>query len=233
MIFTTNFLHPDFELFTQSELDQAKEELDIAANTAEPEEYRFVFGVFVAILKWASVILVTVKGNGRVSAEAMEVGREMMGKVRGALAEAQQRLGGVENYADFESRYQRYVHWPLVFGSIIHSAMEALIPEPKKKKGKKLDDSQVMHLKLTGLTKEFSEGLKALQQAALSAVQSLLGRNILEAPLREAFTLVESLANVPEFLSELQAKCLKEQSQPLTHLSDWLQAFPLPRLLDS
>jgi hypothetical protein len=157
----------------------------------------------------------------------------MMGKVRGALAEAQQRLGGVENYADFESRYQRYVHWPLVFGSIIHSAMEALIPEPKKKKGKKLDDSQVMHLKLTGLTKEFSEGLKALQQAALSAVQSLLGRNILEAPLREAFTLVESLANVPEFLSELQAKCLKEQSQPLTHLSDWLQAFPLPRLLDS
>ena len=233
LVFTTNFLHPDFELFTQAELDQARTEIDIASTSAEPEEYRFVFGVFVAILKWASSVLVTVKGSARVAAEALEAGREMVAKAREVFVEAQQRLGQAESYADFETRYQQFVHWPLVFGSIIHSAMEALIPEPRKKKGKKLDESQVLHLKLTTLTKEFREGLKALQQAALSALQALQGRDTLQIPLREAFTLMESLANVPEFLSELQAKCSKEQSQPLAHLSDWLQAFPLPRLLDS
>ena len=233
LIFTTNFLHLDLELFNHEELDLVKTELELAATTSHPDDYHFIFSVFICMLKWASSILVTAKGDARMSAEAADLTREMTQKVKEAFEEAGQRLGNVGSSGEFWEKYHGCAHWVLVFGSIILAAMEAVIPEPRKKKGKKMDESQVMHLKLTTLTKEFGAALKGLQQAALSAVQSIQGREGLEQPLTEAFTLVGELADVPEFLSEVQAKCSREQSQPLSQLHDWLQAFPLPRVPDS
>ena len=228
LLFAGNFLHPDHELDSQQELDMAKDALDAAAR--EQGGARRMFEMCVSALKFASGILIVLKGDPSITSDALEASKSSFSTLKSLFDTAKSDLtSSLPSFPSFFSTYSELVHWPLVVTSLILAAMEGIVPEPKKKKkGKKMGEGEIVTMKLAGLLKDCGEMIAGVKGCVEMGVERVRGEDRGQR-FRDGFSRLGSLNEVPEFLSELEARCAKERSVQLDHLRDWMVAFPVHR----